>query len=160
MKISKTIMSIINPLASLEMEQVGFYKQLSALANNLGFNKAAAYFLIESQEEATHFDKWSSYITGRGNEFKVPAMIETNAQSASLIDLVNYAFKKEVMVSKEYNNAALQIMVEDQLTYQEIIDFLKIQNDAIKTYSDMLMTLEGLEEDKAGQLIAEQILFQ
>ena len=160
MKISKPTMSIINPLASLEMEQVGFYKQLSALASNMGFNKAAAYFLAESQEEATHFDKWLDYVTGRGNEFNVPAMVAPTTPSASLIDLVNHAIEKETAVSKEYNKGALEVMVKDQLTYQLMLEFLRIQSDAIKTYSDMVATLEGLEDDKSGQLIAEQILFQ
>lgn len=157
-EIKPEAMKILKPLYSVEFEQVGFYKQLSAIANKLGFLKAEKYFLTESQEEATHFDKWQSYITGRGNDFQVPDMEAPKEKAKDLYELIELSLQKEIEVSEMYEDAAQKMMGIDQLTYQEMIDFLKIQNEAAKAYTDFCAVLEGL--DKAGQLTAELSLFE
>jgi len=159
MKIEKSILRILLPLAAVELAQVGFYKQLSADANRLGFLKAQKYFLKESQEEAEHFDGWLDYITGRGNDFTVPAIPAPSVTTQSLLDCIVAALNKEIEVSKMYNDAAISLMGLDQLVYQKILDYLKIQNEAIQIYTDMAAVFEGLEDDKTGQLVAEQALF-
>jgi ferritin len=155
--IKPDVIKILKPLYSIEFEQVAFYKQLSAVANKLGFLKAEKYFLAESQEEATHFDKWQDYIVGRGNDFEVPSIEAPSDSSKDLYQLIESALSKEIEVSEMYSEAAIKVMALDQLVYQEMLDFLKIQNEAIKTYTDYCAVLEDL--DKAGQLVAEDSIF-
>jgi ferritin len=158
MTLKPEAMKILKPLYSIEASQIMFYKQLSAVANKLGFLRAEKYFLAESQEEATHFDKWQNYIVGRGNDFQVPGIEAPEDSSKNLYELIESALKMEIEVSDMYNEAAMKLMGVDQLAYQECIDFLKIQNEAISTYTDYCAVLEGLDKD--GQLVAEHSLFE
>jgi ferritin len=157
-KISDEAMEIIAPLAEIELEQSTFYNQLAVVANKLGFLMAQKYFNQEAIEEKEHFMGWVDYIVGRGNSYTVPAIGTTKCNSKSLFELLEMALAKEVEVSKLYAEQGMKLFPADQLAYQKLIDYLKIQNDAIAFYTDMCAVFKGL--DKAGEMTAEHSYFE
>lgn len=151
-------MKVVNPLIALELEQHAFYMDLSVIANGLGYLRAEKFFQSEAEEERGHFVKWINYVTGRGNSIKTPKVDGGNVKAKSLYELIELSLEKEIEVSEAYQDAAKQLFAQDQLVYQEIMDFLKIQNEAIKFFTDACALLEGL--DKTGELVAEHSLFE
>jgi hypothetical protein len=59
----------------------------------------------------------------------------------------------EGKVSEMYKKAALEMAAIDQM------QFLKIQQDAMKFYIDATTVLFGIE-DKGGSLVAEKMIFK
>jgi hypothetical protein len=65
----------------------------------------------------------------------------------------------EAKVSEMYKSAASEMAMLDQMTYNHLLQFLKIQQDAMKFYIDACATLVDIQ-DKAGFLVAEKMIFK
>jgi len=65
----------------------------------------------------------------------------------------------EGKVSEMYKKAALEMASLDQMTYNHLLQFLKIQQDAMKFYIDATSVLFNIE-DKGGSLVAEKGIFK
>lgn len=158
-KLDEKVMGILEPLISIEIAQSSFYVQLANLCNENGFLKAEAYFLNESKEEREHFLIHYDYITGQGSYFQTPSIEEFVENADTLYEIVELALSMEKKVSEMYKKAASQMAVLDQMTYNHLLQFLKIQQDAMKFYIDACATLTGIE-DKGGSLVAEKMIFK
>lgn len=158
-KLDDKVMKVLKPLISIEIAQSSFYVQLANLCNKNGFLKAEAYFLNESKEEKEHFLIHYDYVTGQGSYFQTPAIEEFIENADTLYDITELALTMEGRVSEMYRNAASEMCSLDQMTYNHLLQFLKIQQDAMKFYIDACSTLTGIE-DKAGSLVAEKMIFK
>jgi ferritin len=152
-------MSILEPLISIEIAQSSFYVQLANLCNEKGFLIAEDYFLNESKEEREHFLIHYSYVTGQGSYFQTPAIEEFVEEANNLYDIVELALSMEARVSEMYKSAASEMAMLDQMTYNHLLQFLKIQQDAMKFYIDACATLVDIQ-DKSGFLVAEKMIFK
>lgn len=157
-KIESKVLSYLMAAAQKEMYQSMVYVQLAAQANKLGFIPAEKYFLKESNEEKEHFQGHYDYITGRGEDFKVPAIPAPEVAGKSLYELVEFAKNMEVEVSKFYNTITKEIEEVDAMTGEHLLKYLRIQFEAINFYVDACATLEGL--DKTGELVAQHSIFE
>lgn len=158
-KLDEKVMEVLKPLISIEIAQSSFYVQLANLCNEKGFLKAEAYFLNESKEEREHFLIHYEYVTGQGSYFQTPAIEEFVEEASNLYEIVELALAMENKVSGMYKKAASEVCTLDQMTYNHLLQFLKIQQDAMKFYIDACATLVDIE-DKAGYLVAEKMIFK
>lgn len=158
-KLDEKVMGILEPLISIEIAQSSFYVQLANLCNEKGFLIAEDYFLNESKEEREHFLIHYNYVTGQGSYFQTPAIEEFIEEANNLYDIVELALSMEAKVSEMYKSAASEMAMLDQMTYNHLLQFLKIQQDAMKFYIDACATLVDIQ-DKAGFLVAEKMIFK
>jgi ferritin len=152
-------MDVLKPLISIEIAQSSFYVQLANLCNEKGFLIAEDYFLNESKEEREHFLIHYNYVTGQGSYFQTPAIEEFVEEANNLYDIVELALSMEARVSEMYKSAASEMAMLDQMTYNHLLQFLKIQQDAMKFYIDACATLVDIQ-DKSGFLVAEKMIFK
>ena len=155
--IKPEVMTILGELAYKEYYQMSFYNKLASLANNLGFMKAEKYLLEESAEERTHFLGHYDYIVGRGENITIPALESPQLTAKSLYEIVMQSLQMEIEVSDMYQMAAAKVFGMDQMTYNHLLEYIEIQQGAVKFYIDACATLSGLE--KTGELVAEQSIF-
>jgi ferritin len=158
-KIDNKVMGILKPLISIELAQSSFYVQLASLCNKKGFLKAEAYFLNESKEEREHFLIHYDYVTGQGSDFQTPAIEEFEESAETLYEITELALEMEGKVSDMYKKACNEVCSLDPMTYNHLLQFLKIQQDAMKFYIDATSVLFGIE-DKACSLLAEKSVFK
>jgi ferritin len=158
-KLDEKVMEVLEPLISIEIAQSSFYVQLANLCNEKGFLIAEDYFLNESKEEREHFLIHYNYVTGQGSYFQTPAIEEFIEEANNLYDIVELALSMEAKVSEMYKSAASEMAMLDQMTYNHLLQFLKIQQDAMKFYIDACATLVDIQ-DKAGFLVAEKMIFK
>lgn len=158
-KLDEKVMETLKPLISIEIAQSSFYVQLANLCNEKGFLIAEDYFLNESKEEREHFLIHYNYVTGQGSYFQTPAIEEFIEEANNLYDIVELALSMEAKVSEMYKSAASEMAMLDQMTYNHLLQFLKIQQDAMKFYIDACATLVDIQ-DKAGFLVAEKMIFK
>ena len=158
-KLDNKVMGILKPLISIELAQSSFYVQLASLCNKKGFLKAEAYFLNESKEEREHFLIHYDYVTGQGSDFQTPAIEEFEESAETLYEITELALEMEGKVSDMYKKACNEVCSLDPMTYNHLLQFLKIQQDAMKFYIDATSVLFGIE-DKACSLLAEKSVFK
>ena len=158
-KLDEKVMDVLKPLISIEIAQSSFYVQLANLCNEKGFLIAEDYFLNESKEEREHFLIHYNYVTGQGSYFQTPAIEEFIEEANNLYDIVELALSMEARVSEMYKSAASEMAMLDQMTYNHLLQFLKIQQDAMKFYIDACATLVDIQ-DKSGFLVAEKMIFK
>ena len=79
---------------------------------------------------------------------------------ASLIDVIEQAYKIEYDLYEKYERSSLDIFESnDVCTFDFIQQFRKIQTESVREYSDMLNMLEGIETTKFNLLLLEDKLF-
>ena len=158
-KLSKEAIKILSPLVDLELSQSSIYVQVANRCNRLGYLTAEQYFLAESKEERDHALIHYDYITGRGSDFIMPAIDKPDpVEGKDLYEITEYVLEMEDMVSKAYGEASAKMFGVCQMTYSHLLQFQKIQQDALKFYIDACAVL--FELDKTGQLVAEKNIFK
>lgn len=150
-------LDILKPLVEVELAQSSFYVQLANICNKLGYFKAESYFLNESKEEREHFLIHYDYITGRGWDFQTPAIEEFDESGKSLYEVTERAKEMETKVSAMYQDACAKMFPVCQMTYNHLLQFLKIQQEALKFYIDACTALRGL--DKTGEMVVEKKIY-
>lgn len=152
-------MAILQPLVEIELYQSSVYVSIANACNRLGYMKAESYFLGESKEERDHAMIHYDYIVGRGSDFIMPEIDKPEiGKGSDLYALTESALKMENEVSSMYQNACAKVFPICQMTYNHLLQFLKIQQEAMKFYIDACAVLSDL--DKAGQLVAEKSVFK
>lgn len=158
-KLSKEVMAILQPLVEIELYQSSVYISIANACNRLGYLKAEGYFLGESKEERDHAMLHYDYIVGRGSDFVMPEIDNPPTYRVSdLYALTEVALKMEGEVSSMYQDACAKVFPICQMTYNHLLQFVKIQQEALKFYIDACAVLSDL--DKGGQLVAEKSVFK
>ena len=153
-KLSPEVMKVLKPLVDLELYQSSVYIQAANRCNRLGYLEAEKYFLAESKEERAHALIHYDYITGRGSDFVMPSIDKPDEiEGEDLYAVLEQILEMEDMVSKAYGEASSKVFDICQMTYNHLLKFQKIQQDALKFYIDACAVLYNL--DKAGQLVVE-----
>jgi ferritin len=157
-KLSPKVMAILEPLVEFELYQSSKYIQVANVANRLGFFLAESYYISESKDERKHAMIHYDYITGRGSEFQMPSIEEPSVEAKDLYELTEIVLQMESEASDMYQTACVNVFGLCQMTYNHLLQFLTIQQEALKFNIDACSALEGL--DKTGQQVVEGKIFK
>jgi len=64
--ISKTMADALNSHMNFELYSANMYLSMSSAANEMGLKGAANWFMVQYQEEMTHFMKFFNHLAGVG----------------------------------------------------------------------------------------------
>lgn len=156
--LSTKSITILEPLVEIEFYQSSFYIQLANICNRLGYFTAEKYFLEESAEERGHGLIHYDFITGMGNDFQMPEIDMPEEAATSLYGVTELAKGMELKVTEMYKKAAADAFAVDQTVYNHLLQFIKIQVDAVKFYVDACAALSGL--DKTGEMVVEKKIYK
>lgn len=157
-KLSPKVMAILEPLVEFELYQSSKYVQAANVANKLGFFLAEAYYIGESKDERKHAMIHYDYITGRGSDFQMPSIEEPSVEAKDLYALVEVVLDMEGEATDMYQKACADVFGLCQMTYNHLLQFLTIQQEALKFNIDACAALDGL--DKTGQQVVEGKIFK
>lgn len=154
-KLSATDMEVLSGLAKLELFQSSFYYRCAAVANNMGYLKAEAYFMNEAQEERSHFEMHMDYILGKGNDFTIMDIPGSMFSAEDLYGITEKAKEMEGNVTVAYEEAMNKVSNE---TKNHLLKFMTIQTEAFKFYTDACASLDGLT--KSEQKLHEKQVYK
>lgn len=121
-----------------------YYTNAANWCANVGYKKAAAFFLAESASELEHARKLQNYLVDWNIQPEIKPVPTTKAFQ-SLLDCVNGAYEMEYGLFEAYV-ASSKVAFEAHLT---TFDFLKdlrdIQTSAVAEYSDLLNALQLID---------------
>lgn len=150
---------IVMPLLQAEYEAFYYYRALSNYCQGVGFEKAAAFFAKESEDELGHAKKIENMLVDWNVTVALPEILSPKTEFDSLVDGIDGAYSMELALYNLYNEKMAEIMAVDQGLYINMYELVKGQYQAVVEYSDKLNMLEGVEPTKTNLLLLEEKLF-
>lgn len=115
------------------------YQYLGNQMQRLGFFGVQKYFLHESKEELTHYQKIADYMNDMGDMASVPAIESINNPIASIGDalILAYNTEKDLMYQyQEFYEKAEE--AGDCITSSFLIEFMQIQRKSLGALGDLI----------------------
>ena len=129
-----------------------FYLNAGNWCNNQGYTKAGSFFINESNQELNHSKKLQDYLVDWNLIPKIPK-VETQFRFNSLVEIINESYKLEFELLQKYSNDARLLLIKDINTFTFLQQFLTIQNESVKEYSDLLNVLKLIDYNDKYQLL-------
>lgn len=143
---------ILNSRLVDEYQAYYFYLNASNWCKGQGYVKAGSFFETESKHELEHASKLQAYLIDWNLEPKLPK-VETQFRFNNLIEIINEAYKLEFDLLQKYTNDSRSLLVKDPNSFTFIQQFLTIQNDSVKEFSDLLNVLRLIDYNDKFQLL-------
>ena len=146
-------------LQALEKEMYAshLYRQFATKCQFLGYFGTQSFFLHESNDELTHFQKLVDFLNDVGVEAMMPSTPEINEAPESLMEMLKQAFETEKKLLMFYTGI---YSMGDPVVQQAILEFIEIQRKAVGEYGDLIARLEIIKDDPCGFIIFDQEMKQ
>jgi len=135
--------SLLNQLLELEFDQSYTWTYIAMCMQNNGYFRAANYFSDEAKEERGHASKHIEYLLGRGYEAKLPKIAAPDLELEDLKEAIKYGFELESEVTDKYVKITRRMLDIDLLTYNFLLQFITIQQEAVAKYSDLYSQIDS-----------------
>ena len=141
-----------------ELGHFYLYKLLANKMQAMGYFGAQAYFLKESGEEDTHYQKHVDFLNDVGVLPKLPVLSPEKDDIESLMDAIQTAYDNELDLLKYYRKLYAEETEEYPEIGQHLLFFLETQRKAVGEYGDLLARLALVKGDTCGILIIDKEL--
>lgn len=138
-----------------ELTASNFYLYLQWQCERLGYYGAAKMFAGESEDERKHFNILARYFNDRGCTIRIPQVPEQDTVVASLRDAIESAYAVELALEMKYQEWYSFALQRDVTTAQFLLQFVEIQRTSVGEFSDWLVRIDSVGDDKAGLLIID-----
>ncbi len=159
MKISTKMKKALNDQVTLEASASNSYLAMASWCEVTGYQGAANYFYVQSDEERTHMLKIVHYLNDMGAIASIPAIKAPASSYKSLEGLIKTALKNEQTVTK-----AIHKMVEitqkekDHSTYAFLEWFVNEQVQEETKFETLLQKFDLIGRDKLAINEIDKIL--
>jgi ferritin len=141
-----------------ELYASALYKHLANQCQRLGYFGAAKYFLKESADELTHYQRLADYMNDRGDVAKIPTVAGPTDSIADLKAALLAGYNAEVDLGAKYAKWYTGIHPNDPLTAQFLLQYLEIQRTSIGEYGDWISRMNLAKDDPSAILLIDQEL--
>lgn len=126
-----------------ELYASNLYKHIGNQLQRLGYFGTQSFFLKESAEELTHYQKLVDYINDMGSVASMPTVPAMTDKIESIMDALTTAYETEVELMKQYQEFYEQAEDDygDCVTATFIQQFLLIQSKSVGQYGDLISRL-------------------
>jgi ferritin len=151
--ISSELAVKLNQALQKEMYASHLYRHFAIKCQFMGYFGTQSFFLSESEDEMTHFNKLVDFLNDVGYEAITPSVPEMTENPTALMDMLKTAFETEKKLLTFYSDI---YMAGDPIVQQVILDFIEIQRKAVGEYGDLISRLEIVKDDTCGLIIFDQ----
>lgn len=153
--ISESCVEKFNQALYQEMYVSHLYHHVANHMQMLGYFGAQKFFMGESQDELTHFQKVVDFLNDIGSVAKMPSIPAMDEEVDSLMGALQMAYDQEVELLNFYSDF---YKMADPTCQQILLDFIEIQRKAAGEYGDLIARLEIIKDDPCGFIIFDQEL--
>lgn len=155
----KEVEDLLNNRLGDEYSAHYLYRIASNWCANMNYQKSAKYFENESESELSHAKKIQEYLV-QWNHIPIIPTIESNIEFNSLIDIINHAYSIEFNLLEKYSKDQVSCLNIHPPTSNFIKEYVEIQTESVKEYSDLLNALNLIDfNNKLDLLIFERNYF-
>lgn len=128
------------------------YRAGSHILKNLGYNKAAKFFLEEANSELSHAQKVLDYAAQWNVFLQIPAVAVPKV-SPQLDVFIGESYEIEYALLEKYMQDAKECFaMGDLTTFAFMQEMIAMQNEAVAEYSDMLNMMELFDRSNPNWL--------
>ncbi len=157
-KLDEIVVDILNARLADEYNAERFYIAASIWCDLNGFERASKHFVDEYHDERRHAHKLQKHASDWNIALTLPTVSEPQPEFESLTAIIEMAYKMEYALCEAYQNDIKAIDTEYPATEVFLSKFIKIQDEAVTSYSDMLKKLDGITT-KFELLMLEKKIF-
>ena len=138
--ISKKMATALNKQLNNELYSAYLYLSMSSYCNAIGLKGGANWFMVQYQEELSHFMKFYDYINSQGIPVGLAAMEAPPGGYGSLLSMFEQALTHEQFITRSIND------------WMELA--VKEKDHATQIFLQWFVTEQVEEEANAGEVIA------
>jgi len=157
MIISAEHKAMLDDAVHSELYASNLYKHIANSLQRIGYFGATKFFLNESADELTHYQRHVEFQNDVGTEAKIPMVEAMNESIKTLSDAIELGYETELELYNDYKKWYAQAD-SDPVVQQFLLQFLEIQRTSVGEYGDLLARIELVDQDKAGMLLIDQEL--
>lgn len=126
-----------------ELYASNLYKHIANQLQRLGYFGAQSYYLKESAEELTHYQKLVDYCNDMGWVAPVPSVPKMSDKISNLMDALEVSYETELELMKHYEKfyKEAEDKYSDCVTSSFLIEFMQIQRKSVGEYGDLITKL-------------------
>ena len=147
--LSTEIKSLLNKSIESELYANHLYLHIANQLQRLGFFGSQEFYLRESAEELTHYQKIVNYMNDMGTVAEVAQVPKMIDKITSLMDALETSYETELELLKQYQKFYEQAEddLEDCTTAIFLQEFIIIQTKAVGLYGDLITRLNKSPTD-------------
>lgn len=143
---------------SSELYASNLYKHIANQLQRLGYFGAQKYFLHESADELTHYQKLVDFINDMGDVASVPAIEAITDKITSIEDAIGVAYETELYLLKQYKEFYDVAEEKDCTIGQFLLQYIEIQRISVGEYGDLIARLNRCGSNEAAILEFDEYL--
>lgn len=120
-----------------ELYASSLYKSLANQNERQGFFGAQKFYLKESADELTHYQKLADFANSMGWCAPIPAIEAVTEVVYSIGTALQISFETELALLRQYQEFYKAAEEEDCITAQFLLQFMEIQRLAVGEYMDL-----------------------
>jgi ferritin len=138
--LSASTMALFKSAIESELYASNLYKHIANQLQRLGYFGAQEYFLKESAEELTHYQKLVDFINDMGTVAPVPSVPAITDKIPNLLAALELAYETELSLMDDYKKfyETVEDEEKDCITATFLIEFLQIQRKSVGEYGDFI----------------------
>ena len=140
-----------------ELYASNLYKHVANELQRIGYFGATKFFLNESADELTHYQRHVEFQNDVGTVAKIPMIEAMDESIKTLSDAIELGYETELELYNDYKKWYVKAD-SDPVVQQFLLQFLEIQRTSVGEYGDLLARIELVDGDKAGMLLIDQEL--
>jgi len=157
--ITPKLLGLLNNQVNIELGNAALYRQLSAVANQLGFLNTESKLKSQYSDELDHFNKVFEYILDRDHLPLITGIVEPIRNAETLKEIFEIALMREKETTAELKKIRQEaINVDDQLTEIFLNDMLLEQIEEENFIYDILAQLRVAGDNAAALLLIDSQL--
>jgi len=130
----------LNKFGKFELTASHVYQFLTNRMKSLGYFGAEKFFLSESLDERTHYNKLAQFLNDMNCELSIEALEPVKAEVVNISDALELAYKMESDLLAEYEKTSNMDISRKVLILLQ--DFINIQVGAVGEYGDLINRLK------------------
>ena len=151
----------LNNHMNLELFSANLYLSMSASAHSMGLKGAANWFMIQYQEEMTHFFKFYNYLLDQDCKIKLNAVEAVPSDFSSLLDMFEKTLIHEQLITSEINKLMTEALKENDHATRIFLNwFVTEQLEEENNDRDIIAKLKLVGDNGQGLLLIDQELAQ
>jgi len=149
--LKKTMIDRLNEQINLEFYSSNLYLQMSAWAEDKGFEGCAAFLQKHADEEMQHMKRLFTYVNETGAMAQIGAIDAPPTDFKSIKDLFENVFEHECLITQKINDLAHTAFTEqDYSTFSFLQWYVAEQHEEEKLFKGILDKIEIIGEDGKG----------
>lgn len=157
--LTDNIIKKLNEQLNLEFYSANLYLQMSAWCSDKGYEGAAAFLKVHSQEEVEHMQRLFDYLSDTGAMPLLGQISAPPVNFASIADVFNKTYEHEKHITDEINKLAhLAMTSQDYSTFNFLQCYVSEQHEEEKLFKSILDKLNMVGESGKALFLLDKDL--